>query len=213
MPRIGRSWKRKAGFQTVGELYNACKFRAALGETLALAWEANGYTFVPLSAGLDRKTPWFQIKEDRQAAATSVYVTRSVRVVDNLETLLAPIPAAHGAATPQVPGLRGPALRHVARDRIPRRNPQPPGADLRPHRRYRHLGAEHAAGRAGVGGASATVQEKVLLDRRFLLQLDATGQHVLDERPHVLQVRMPCQPRQPALVTRRQGLCPVSVGF
>jgi methionyl-tRNA synthetase len=73
----------EAGFEMVGELYNACKFRAALGECLALAREANGY--------LDRKAPWFEIKEDRQAAATTVYVTRSVRVVDNLKTILAPI--------------------------------------------------------------------------------------------------------------------------
>jgi methionyl-tRNA synthetase len=81
--------KVETGFETVGELYNACKFRAALGEAMALAREANGYTFVPLSAGLDRKAPWFQIKEDRQAAATSVYVI--LRVVDNLKTILAPI--------------------------------------------------------------------------------------------------------------------------
>jgi methionyl-tRNA synthetase len=81
--------KVEAGFETVGALYNACKFRAALGEALALAREANVYTFVPLSAGLDRKAPWFQIKEDRQAAATSAYVI--LRVVDNLKTILAPI--------------------------------------------------------------------------------------------------------------------------
>ena len=45
--------KVEAGFETVGDLYNACKFRAALGEALALALarEANGY--------LDRKAPWF----------------------------------------------------------------------------------------------------------------------------------------------------------
>jgi hypothetical protein len=73
--------KVEAGFETVGELYNACKFRAALGEAMALAREANGY--------LDRKAPWFQIKEDPHAAATSVYVI--LRVVDNLKTLLAPI--------------------------------------------------------------------------------------------------------------------------
>jgi methionyl-tRNA synthetase len=73
--------KVEAGFEAVGDLYNACKFRAALGEALALAREANGY--------LDRKAPWFQIKEDRQAAATSVYVI--LRVVDNLKTILSPI--------------------------------------------------------------------------------------------------------------------------
>jgi methionyl-tRNA synthetase len=72
--------KVEAGFETIGESYKACHFRAALGEALALAREANGY--------LDRKAPWFQIKEDRQAAATSVYVI--LRVVDNLKTILAP---------------------------------------------------------------------------------------------------------------------------
>ncbi len=71
----------EAGFETVGELYNACKFRAALGECLALAREANGY--------LDRKAPWFQIKEDPAVAATTVYVI--LRAVDNLKTILAPI--------------------------------------------------------------------------------------------------------------------------
>jgi methionyl-tRNA synthetase len=78
--------KVEAGFETVGELYNVCKFRAALGECLALAREANGY--------LDRKAPWFQIKEDPQAAATSVYVI--LRVVDNLKTIPAPIPQPRG---------------------------------------------------------------------------------------------------------------------
>jgi methionyl-tRNA synthetase len=47
-----------------------------------VAREANGY--------LDHKAPWFQIKEDRAAAATTVHVTQSVRVVNNLKTILAP---------------------------------------------------------------------------------------------------------------------------
>ena len=46
-----------------------------------MAREANGY--------LDRKAPWFQIKEDRAAAATTVYVI--LRAVDNLKTILSPI--------------------------------------------------------------------------------------------------------------------------
>ena len=73
--------KVETGFETVGELYGTVKLRAALGEALALAREANGY--------LDRKAPWFQIKEDPTAAATTVYVI--LRVVDNLKTILAPI--------------------------------------------------------------------------------------------------------------------------
>ncbi len=71
----------EAGFGVVGDLLAACKFRAALGEALALAREANVY--------LDRKAPWFQIKTDRAAAATTVYVV--LRVIDNLKTILAPI--------------------------------------------------------------------------------------------------------------------------
>jgi methionyl-tRNA synthetase len=68
----------ETGFQTVGDLCNAS---SALGEALALAPDANGY--------LDRKAPWFQIKEDRQAAATTAYVI--LRVVDNPTPILSPI--------------------------------------------------------------------------------------------------------------------------
>jgi len=56
---------------------------------MGLAREANGYTFATLSAGLDRKAPWFQIKEDPQAAATSAYVI--LRAIDSLKTILVPI--------------------------------------------------------------------------------------------------------------------------
>jgi hypothetical protein len=38
---------------------------------------------------VDRKAPWFQIKEDKAAAATTVYVI--LRAVDSLKTILAPI--------------------------------------------------------------------------------------------------------------------------
>jgi methionyl-tRNA synthetase len=40
--------KVAAGFEMVGDLYNACKFRAALHAALVLAREANGYTFASL---------------------------------------------------------------------------------------------------------------------------------------------------------------------
>ena len=41
------------------------------------------------SAGLPRKASWFQIKEDKATAVTTVYVI--LRVEDNLKTILAPI--------------------------------------------------------------------------------------------------------------------------
>jgi methionyl-tRNA synthetase len=124
--------KVEAGFETVGDLYNACKFRAALGEALALAREANVY--------LDRKATWFQINEDKSPAATTVYVTQSVRVVDNLKTLLAPILPTQRKKSARVPGLRWAVVRYPARGRVPGRDPLSPGADLRPLRRHRHLG-------------------------------------------------------------------------
>jgi methionyl-tRNA synthetase len=70
----------EAGFESVGALFAACKFRAALGEAMALVDAANRY--------IDKQGPWFQIKSDRARAATTVYVT--LRVVDSLKILLAP---------------------------------------------------------------------------------------------------------------------------
>ncbi len=70
----------EAGFDGVGALIDGCKFRAALGEVMNLAREVNRY--------LDDKAPWFAIKRDPQAAATSVYV--ALRAIDSLKTLFAP---------------------------------------------------------------------------------------------------------------------------
>lgn len=70
----------EAGFEPIGALIDACKFRAALGEVMALAREVNRY--------LDEKAPWFQIKKDRAAAATTVYT--ALRAIDSLKTLFTP---------------------------------------------------------------------------------------------------------------------------
>jgi hypothetical protein len=133
---------------------------------MGLAREANSYTFAPLSACLDRKAPWFQIKEDRQAAATSVYVTRSVRAVDNLKTILAPVlphtaqPLACGASTWATTGrLRWPCTGHAAGGRVPGGDAQPRGSDVQPQRGGGNMGGERIAARAGAAGAGATVQE------------------------------------------------------
>jgi hypothetical protein len=63
---------------------------------MALARGASVYTFATLpsaplgtgSAGLGRNATWFQIKGDRQATATSVYVIQWV--IGTLRTILAP---------------------------------------------------------------------------------------------------------------------------
>ena len=70
----------EGAFEAVGDLIAACKFKAALTEVMAIAHAANRY--------LDEKAPWFQIKEDRGAAGTTVYVT--LRAIDSLKTLLTP---------------------------------------------------------------------------------------------------------------------------
>jgi methionyl-tRNA synthetase len=70
-----------AGFQRIGDLYARVELKAAQREALALAREVNRY--------LDEKAPWFQIREDRAAAATTLYV--ALRAMDSLKLLLAPI--------------------------------------------------------------------------------------------------------------------------
>jgi methionyl-tRNA synthetase len=72
--------KVEAAFEPIGQLLDDCKFKAALGEGMALARETNGY--------LDEKAPWLQIKEDREAAGTTIYV--ALRVIDSLKTLFYP---------------------------------------------------------------------------------------------------------------------------
>jgi len=72
--------KVEAGFETVEQLIDSCKFKAALTEVMALAHEANRY--------LDEKAPWLQIKKDKEAAATTMYVI--LRVIDSLKTLFTP---------------------------------------------------------------------------------------------------------------------------
>jgi methionyl-tRNA synthetase len=72
--------KVEAAFEPVGQLLDGCKFKAALGEVMALAHEANRY--------LNEKAPWLQIKDDREAAGTTIYV--ALRVIDSLKTLFYP---------------------------------------------------------------------------------------------------------------------------
>jgi methionyl-tRNA synthetase len=70
----------QSGFGKVGGLIEQVRLRQALQEALRLAREVNGY--------LDR-APWFGvIKEDKTAAATTVYT--ALRAIDSLKVLLAP---------------------------------------------------------------------------------------------------------------------------
>jgi methionyl-tRNA synthetase len=72
--------RSKSAFASVGELLRARRFRAGLTEALSLAREANRY--------LEVKSPWTEIKVDRAAAATSLYVV--LQAINALKVLLAP---------------------------------------------------------------------------------------------------------------------------
>ncbi len=69
------------GFATVGDYYATVKLRNALAEAIRLASEVNKY--------LDAAGPWFQIKQDKAAAATTIYT--ALRAIDSLKVLLAPV--------------------------------------------------------------------------------------------------------------------------
>lgn len=70
----------EGGFEKVGALLDQVRLRAALAEAMSLASEVNKY--------LDTTGPWFEIKQDREAAAKSIYT--AIRAIDSLKILFAP---------------------------------------------------------------------------------------------------------------------------
>jgi methionyl-tRNA synthetase len=70
----------EAGFLTIGQHIEAVRLRAGLTEAMRLASEVNKY--------LDQCAPWFEIKTDKSAAATTIYT--ALRVIDSLKILLSP---------------------------------------------------------------------------------------------------------------------------
>jgi methionyl-tRNA synthetase len=69
------------GFDSVGNLYDSCKFRAALQESLALATRVNQY--------LEEMGPWRTIKTDKEAAGRALYV--AIQAISGLKILFAPV--------------------------------------------------------------------------------------------------------------------------
>ncbi|MCD6520321.1 MAG: methionine--tRNA ligase [Anaerolineae bacterium] len=67
-------------FETVGAELDACRFRSAISQVMAVAREANRY--------LDLTSPWKILKSDPERAATATYV--ALRVIDSLKTLFLP---------------------------------------------------------------------------------------------------------------------------
>jgi methionyl-tRNA synthetase len=67
-------------FDIVAEDFERVRLRAALNEVMRLAGEANRY--------IDQTAPWFEIKQDKEAAATTIYT--ALRVIDSLKVLFSP---------------------------------------------------------------------------------------------------------------------------
>jgi methionyl-tRNA synthetase len=70
----------EAGFESVGELIESARYKAALGEAMRLATLVNRYT--------NEQEPWAVIATDRERAGTVLYV--ALRAIDNLKTIFAP---------------------------------------------------------------------------------------------------------------------------
>ncbi|MEM7125290.1 MAG: methionine--tRNA ligase [Chloroflexota bacterium] len=71
----------RAGFDSVGELYDSVKLKAALTAVRNLSQRVNQY--------LNEKAPWHLIKEDPAAAGTAIYV--ALQAIDWLKLMWAPI--------------------------------------------------------------------------------------------------------------------------
>jgi methionyl-tRNA synthetase len=70
-----------AGLDSVSALYDACKFRAAVQETLRLSTLVNQY--------LEETSPWTTAKTDLAATARSLYTT--IQAINALKVMWAPI--------------------------------------------------------------------------------------------------------------------------
>jgi methionyl-tRNA synthetase len=70
----------EAGFDSVGELIEGARYKAALAEAMRLATLVNRYT--------DHQAPWALIESDRERAGTVLYV--ALRAIDNLKTIFTP---------------------------------------------------------------------------------------------------------------------------
>ena len=116
----------EGGFDAVGSLIEAARFRNALQEVMRLAALGNQY--------VAEQAPWAKLESDRERAGTILFV--ALRAVDSLKVLLAPFLPFSGAAPARAARLR-------RRDRRPARVPNGRrgrrGA-RRAHRRLRESG-------------------------------------------------------------------------
>jgi methionyl-tRNA synthetase len=69
-----------AGFDSVGDLIEQARFKAAIAEAMRLSSLGNQY--------VDHEAPWAVIKQDRERAATILFV--ALRIVDTLKLVFTP---------------------------------------------------------------------------------------------------------------------------
>ena len=91
------------GFQTVGEHLDAVRLRAALFEAMRLASEVNKY--------LDKAAPWFEIKQDKAAAAKTVFT--ALRAIELSKGPTCALPPLFQRAAEPLSGVHPSFVRHA----------------------------------------------------------------------------------------------------
>ena len=86
-----------AGFETVGELIESARYKAALAEVMRLATLVNRYT--------NEQAPWALIDTDRERAGTVLYV--ALRAIANLKTMFTPFLPFSSQAVHELLGFEG----------------------------------------------------------------------------------------------------------
>ena len=102
----------EAGFDSIGELIEQARFRAALAEAMRLATRVNQY--------VSEQAPWAALESDRDRAGTVLYV--ALRCIDSLKMLFTPFLPFSSQTAPRAARLRRLA-RRPARDSATSRRP------------------------------------------------------------------------------------------
>jgi methionyl-tRNA synthetase len=103
----------------VGSLLSQCRFKQAITQAMILAQEANRY--------LDERAPWKKIKEDRQAAANSLFT--AIGIISRLKNMLYPFLPFSSQKVHEYLGFAGSIEEHLRKNSL---QPLPlPGQKLR----------------------------------------------------------------------------------
>ena len=104
----------KEALRSVDDNLSKCQFKQAIRSAMSLAQETNRY--------LDGKSPWKVIKENRQAAADSLYV--ALCVISYLKTMLYPFLPFSSQKLHQLLGLDGNVEEYGWQPTVPQPGPR-----------------------------------------------------------------------------------------